>query len=691
MITVELEIRLNSSQERNRYGVELHYTRSDIDALSADASGTTNFDFEALTGSELNLKKYGQLLFNSLFADEKLLSFFERIYTISQALEAKLRIRLFIASGAEDLHHLRWELLCRSDGSPLLTNENILFSRYISSQDFRPERLRPLYSLRALIVVANPADIEKYEVNGVRLTSINVDEEIERTKTALGDIEAKALNGRITLNNIIDQLREGYDILYLVCHGALIEGEPYLWLEDEKGKVARIEGKEFIIRINELQQRPRLIVLASCESSGINDNANTYQNTLTGLGPGLAEKGIPAVLAMQGKISMKTIEQFMPVFFKEFRKDGYLDLAMTKARGTIRDRYDNWMPVLFMRLKTGRLWWYEPGFGGDDNDDGELRHWPDLLRSIHGNCCTPILGTGLTEYLFGSRREIAQDWAQNYNFPLAHYLRDDLTQVAQFLAVDQSKNFPRLEFIDYLAKELRRRYGADVDLPADASLDKLISKVWDTQNDAAEPHKILARLPLSVYINTNPDDLLTHALTNAEKVPQIGSFDWQGDRGLSSDPDSERTAVYPTDKQPLVYHLFGRFNDLNSIVLTEDNFFEYLIAFGLNRDQIPAVVRRCLTNTSLLFLGFQLDEWNFRVLFRSIMRLAKDGRLDDYSHVAVQIEPTESHNQDIKKARLYFQEYFKKADISIFKGSVEDFTTQLRKRWLEKYNQDLGR
>ena len=45
-----------------------------------------------------------------------------------------------------------------------------------------------------------------------------------------------------------------------------------------------------------------------------------------------------------------------------------------------------------------------------------------------------ILGPGLTEFLLGSRREIAQRWAEKYQFPMAVHQRDDLPQVAQFLA-----------------------------------------------------------------------------------------------------------------------------------------------------------------------------------------------------------------------------------------------------------------
>ena len=82
---------------------------------------------------------------------------------------------------------------------------------------------------------------------------------------------------------------------------------------------------------------------------------------LAALGPRLAEAGVPAVLAMQGNITMRTITEFVPELFRALQDDGQIDRAVSVARGKIRDRSDSWMPVLFMRLKSGRIW-YKPDF-----------------------------------------------------------------------------------------------------------------------------------------------------------------------------------------------------------------------------------------------------------------------------------------------------------------------------------------
>ena len=112
-----------------------------------------------------------------------------------------------------------------------------------------------------------------------------------------------ASGGTATMANILAQLRNRFDILYLVCHGALVDGEPNLWLEDKDGGVAVESGSLFGSQMKLLAEQPRLIVLASCQSAGAK-GFRAASGALSAMGPQLAEAGVPAVLAMQGKVSM---------------------------------------------------------------------------------------------------------------------------------------------------------------------------------------------------------------------------------------------------------------------------------------------------------------------------------------------------------------------------------------------------
>jgi hypothetical protein len=351
---------------KNSASLEVTLRRRDSDSYSAvlrstlpdgevdvTSTGVAQFDFERLRALSLQTLPYADLLTNSLFKDPAVATAFNEVRSAAQALETTLQIRLVVDSNAAELHSLHWEtLLDLRDGSYLFSGEQVLFSRYLSSLDWQPVHLSPRTQLKALVVVANPANLAEFQ-----LPPVDVQSEVTRAQTSMRDVGVTTLAsaGTATLNNLSDRLRDGgHDILYLVCHGSMVDGEPWLWMEDGTGNVARVNGSSLVTRLKDLRQRPRLIVLASCQSAGSGKEGNI--GALVSLGPRLAEAGIPAVLAMQGSVSMETVSDFMPVFFRELSRDGQIDRATAVARGAVNDRPDFWMPVLFMRLKSGRIW-----------------------------------------------------------------------------------------------------------------------------------------------------------------------------------------------------------------------------------------------------------------------------------------------------------------------------------------------
>jgi hypothetical protein len=586
---------------------------------------------------------------------------------------------------------VRWETLQDpQDGSLLLTDEQLYFSRYLSSLDWRPVGVRSKGDLTALVAIANPTNLSAYRPDGRPLAPVDVEAERRRAETGLGGIPVTVLGGgaaqgRVTLGALTAHLREGRDILYLVCHGALREGEPYLWLEDDTGAAEVVAGQELATRIRELEQRPRLVVLASCQSAGAGGAARSEDGgVLAALGPRLAEAGVPAVLAMQGDVSAETVARFMPVFFRELQRDGQIDRATAVARGAVRERPDWWAPALFMRLKSGRAW-YEPGFA---DRRAAFERWPALLRRIREGRCTPILGSGVLEWLIGSPQDIARRWAERYQFPMAPAERERLPDVAQYLAVNAGEyDFPRRELVDYLRRELARRHygGALPERLRDQPLDALLTDAWRQARGRrpTEPHRVLANLPFRIFITTNPDSLLEEALKEAGKDPVRELCQWREDLEPPPSVYDERPDYEPSAERPLVYHLFGHLSQPDSIVLGEDDYFDYLIGVTGNQDLVPKPVQRARTDSALLFLGFQLDDWDFRVLFRSIMKQPGQWRRKRYAHVAAQINPEGGRILEPERGRRYLESYFEGVDVSIYWGSSEEFLAELAVKWAE--------
>jgi hypothetical protein len=700
----DLELALRA-QHSDWWDLELRYNANEEGGSGADvlSNGRAVFDLGALDrhryGGPAGTTAYGELLTDGLFCDPEVRKAFAVARTAAATAGTPLRVRLLIAPSAYELHRLRWETLLDPERrTPLLMDSNVLFSRYLTSTDWRPVRLRMRSELRALLVIAAPSDLaDRHDPSRPPdddgFAPIDVAGEAERASRGLDGITTVELTGRgqATLSNIVAQLRSGFDVVYLVCHGFIAHDEPQLLLERSDGTTEVVHGRSLVQRLRELQHVPRLVVLASCQSAGQRGvEVARDSGAATALGPLLIEIGIPAVLAMQGDVSMATIETFIPTFLERLQEHGRIDQATTEARGEIRDRPDWWSPVLFMRLRTGRLW-YSAGFGGSG-----FTKWPALLNDIFEGTCLPLLGPGMTDALLGPRQKLARDLADRYHFPLAPYSREDMPQVAQFLAIEQSLNFPVAQVRDHLIDALLQRLlelakGSEGPVPerfrkisrfqrTGGLLDDLVTEVWRRLHaDASDPFVVLARLPLPLYVTTQPASLLEVALEAEGKRPRREASRWNEDCPPSVfelDPDYR-----PSPEEPLIFHIFGHVHSGRSVVLREDDYFEFLTAVSRDRDAIPQVVRRAFVNSALLFLGFRAEDWDFRVLFHAIMQQEGGSRRKAHSHVAAQLDPEASLTSEPEGARRYLESYFRQPhDVNLYWGSVDSFMETLRER-----------
>ena len=349
----ELEINLRNKGE-GLYAVEFRFRQPGSQAevrLGQEQPVLVRLNLVELSTLAYDPLSYAQKLTERFFTDPAGRALFSRARATAAALELPLRVRLAIAADAAELHSLYWEtLLDPEDKQPLFTGENVSFSRYLSSQDWRPVQLPPKKSLKAMVVVANPSDLPAEQ-------AIDAPGELGRALRELGGIKNTSLGVEkgsppVTLENLVENLRKYQpDILYLVCHGALSKGEPYLLLENEQGMMSVVKGAALVERMNEFTHPPLLVILASCQSAGRLGSAEAR----AALGPRLAEAGVSAVIAMQGDVSQESVAQFMPVFFRSLAKEGRLEYAMSLARGQIRENPDYWMPALFTRLESDSI------------------------------------------------------------------------------------------------------------------------------------------------------------------------------------------------------------------------------------------------------------------------------------------------------------------------------------------------
>jgi hypothetical protein len=312
-----------------------------------------------------------------------------------------------------------------------------------------------------------------------------------------------------------------------------------------------------------------------------------------------------------------------------------------------------------------------------------------LVTALQAEECTPILGSGISDWLFGPRREHASAWAESFGFPMDGSRQNDLPQVAQFVAVQRKTRQVRAELANFYRSRLADRFPEIVDGNEEASLDDLLVAAWrqESAGMAYEPHAVLAKLPCRVYVTAQATSLLSEALIAEGKDPVVDFCRWNPAVDARSWPESplEKEPDYvPSVKRPLVFHILGTLDAPESIVIAEDEYFDFLAEVSRNRDLIPGSVKEALADSSLLFLGFGLEDWDVRVLLRGLISRESASRLRQFQHVAAQIDLEGVSSPDA--ARRYIEKYFQRfrePPIDISWSSVEAFTRQLGALWEE--------
>lgn len=307
-----------------------------------------------------DLRQYGMLLGEAIFQSELRYAFTTALAQARQ--QGWLRVQLYI--DAPELRLLHWErLLAPIDNrwEFLALNQSTPFSLYLTSNSDRRFPPLPVRELKMLLALANPQNLADYNLH-----PFDTPGTLSSLAQALGDLPVKVLanmpaaqpalkvDGLPTLDAICQALTEGsYPILHLVCHGRVVErsGETVLYLSGADDRVAPIEGTEWIERLAPLKNLPHLVFLSTCESAD--------PSAESGLG-GLAQRmvrelGIPAVLAMTGKVSIATAQALAAPFYRALALHGQPDRALGEALAGSAEQPDFNVPALFTRLRDGQL------------------------------------------------------------------------------------------------------------------------------------------------------------------------------------------------------------------------------------------------------------------------------------------------------------------------------------------------
>jgi hypothetical protein len=351
--------------------------------------------------------------------------------------------------------------------------------------------------------------------------------------------------------------------------------------------------------------------------------------------------------------------------------------------------------------------------------------WPDTKDRVARGIVTPFISNYMSSTLFGlARGQLAAQWAGDIGSPFGDADNREIAHVAQYYTVTHGNS--RLEtkqnYLSMLTDYLLGRAQHDLDVDQD-----LVQEYLDRSEQRgtfgkpfseiardlgyprfdrveANPFRLLAEMPLPIYITTSHHYFLEYALAQTQNKKPVSEIFYWGDHleNIPSIFDKQPDWV-PTSEEPLVYHLYGLDRYPESMVLSEDDFLDLLVRLAelryltkmvgtvdhdtsRQRHDLPWPVRKALPGTALLMLGYSVITWEFRVLLKGLVLPYGENRehmRDVPEGISVQIKPGEldAIEGDSDGIRSYLEQYFKNVYFRVYWGSVESCTHDLYDLW----------
>lgn len=319
-------------------------------------------------------------------------------------------------------------------------------------------------------------------------------------------------------------------------------------------------------------------------------------------------------------------------------------------------------------------------------------HWRLIVRRIYKGLCVPFLGAavniGSEEYNYPGL-PLGQHVAQRLVAARIGAENVDPKLLAQVTMHPSLKNSARYK--DLAQTSLRNL--ARVSLLAEFGTDfgdfmQDLRKILPDQTCPPSPLlRILSGLPFDLIVTTNYDRLLERACEERNRdykrvVQPIQGFDkdtWQPFNDALADYFAQQRQKELSERGVVIYKIHGTFDEQNgedksSIIITEEDYIQFLAVIGKDMQGVPPVITSKMVRATLLFLGYSLEDWDFRTIFKG--HIEGLTRREQNKSFAIQKDPPR-----------FWEEFWKAKNVVIYDVDVYEFAHELEERF-ENYRQN---
>jgi hypothetical protein len=335
-------------------------------------------------------------------------------------------------------------------------------------------------------------------------------------------------------------------------------------------------------------------------------------------------------------------------------------------------------------------------------------HWKTIIDRIKEGRCVPFLGAAANVSVKGYRglplgRDIALRFFEELtgleSFDPADFdpgqLADELlgkldgldttdprvvelvTSVRPRLAklADINTRFARyadlrqLRMLDLARVALHMRVQNDMP----GLLERLQKLLPDEERRPSKLLRTLAGLPIPLIITTNYDNLMERALGKRPHRVVVQPVD-----GFKDNDDwAELQQDLAITDDRIVYKIHGSFRDPKNsgqpsrVIITEEDYIQFLTVVGREVGGIPTPIKAMIQEGTLLFLGYGLEDWDFRTIFKGLVE---------------SLEPSERRRAFAfqKNPPDFWVKFWEKKDVTIYNVDLYEFADELENQWKKR-------
>jgi SIR2-like domain len=345
--------------------------------------------------------------------------------------------------------------------------------------------------------------------------------------------------------------------------------------------------------------------------------------------------------------------------------------------------------------------------------------WSEEFQTVvNGGRLVPFVSNYLLPRTCGGgAADLATAFAKRVRSPLSDEDNRILARVGQYHSAVVGPRDAHVEYLNAIKEYVLRQAGGDPEV--DRAYVERLSQSPDRRrgltfseiasnlgyprfdDPARNPLRLLAELPLPIYVTTCQHQFLEIALTQTGfKTPKVEVFSWNGSRAPAESENENDLDYRPSVERPLVYHLFGLDDSPESIVLSEDDYMSVLIRLSALKHtvkttqfepaisdasgDIPSDLKLALSGSGLLLLGYDIDAWEFRVLHRWLVDYAAESRKGRLAPKAfcLQLQPASGPGMEDRNRKIEaYVTSFLAPEFNVYWGTPENCVFELWSRW----------